>query len=208
MVRSPARRGRRQTEAAAAARQPSAVRGLALSAGAGHRLVPSRRPPIPFRGSLGRVDPDRHDGRRSPRRSRSRARHHAGRVRLYSEGRRESEFPNLELTEADVVSTWSGVRPVIASGSNVDPSKETRDSLILEENGLITVTGGKLTTFRSTALQRSAASGRSPSGTEPGARGDAALRRAVCRDDRGLARLAARAHARAGSRDTGTTRSR
>lgn len=63
------------------------------------------------------------------------------------------EFPNLELTEADVVSTWSGVRPVIASGSNVDPSKETRDSLILEEDGLITVTGGKLTTFRSTALQ-------------------------------------------------------
>jgi glycerol-3-phosphate dehydrogenase len=63
-----------------------------------------------------------------------------------------SEFPDLELAEADVVSTWSGVRPVIASGANVDPSKETRDSLILEEDGLVTVTGGKLTTFRSTAL--------------------------------------------------------
>ena len=64
----------------------------------------------------------------------------------------QTEFPNLDLGEADVVSTWSGVRPVVASGSNVDPSKETRDSLILEENGLVTVTGGKLTTFRSTAL--------------------------------------------------------
>jgi glycerol-3-phosphate dehydrogenase len=63
-----------------------------------------------------------------------------------------SEFPSLGLREADVVSTWSGVRPVIASGSNVDPSKERRDSLILIENGLITVTGGKLTTFRSTAI--------------------------------------------------------
>ncbi len=63
-----------------------------------------------------------------------------------------SEFPDLGLSEADVVSTWSGVRPVVASGSNVDPSKERRDSLIVEENGLITVTGGKLTTFRSTAL--------------------------------------------------------
>jgi len=63
-----------------------------------------------------------------------------------------SEFPALGLIEADVVSTWSGVRPVIASGANVDPSKEKRDSLILNENGLITVTGGKLTTFRSTAL--------------------------------------------------------
>jgi glycerol-3-phosphate dehydrogenase len=63
-----------------------------------------------------------------------------------------SEFPSLGLLEADVVSTWSGVRPVIASGANVDPSKEKRDRLILNENGLITVTGGKLTTFRSTAL--------------------------------------------------------
>ena len=64
----------------------------------------------------------------------------------------QSEFPSLGLGEADVVSTWSGVRPVIASGANVDPSKERRDSLILNENGLITVTGGKLTTFRSTAV--------------------------------------------------------
>ena len=44
------------------------------------------------------------------------------------------------------------MRPVVASGANVDPSKETRDHLILEEDGLITVTGGKLTTFRSTAV--------------------------------------------------------
>jgi len=83
-----------------------------------------------------------------------------------------SEFPNLDLVEADVVSTWSGVRPVVASGSNVDPSKETRDSLILEEKGLVTVTGGKLTTFRSTALAalRQAAD-RVPElkGAEPGA---------------------------------------
>jgi len=64
----------------------------------------------------------------------------------------QAEFPSLGLGEADVVSTWSGVRPVIASGSNVDPSKERRDNLIVNENGLITVTGGKLTTFRSTAI--------------------------------------------------------
>ena len=61
-------------------------------------------------------------------------------------------FPSLGLGEADVVSTWSGVRPVIASGQKVDPSKEKRDSLILNERGLITVTGGKLTTFRTTAI--------------------------------------------------------
>ena len=63
-----------------------------------------------------------------------------------------AEFPGLGLSEEDVVSTWSGVRPVIGSGANVDPSKEKRDSLILNEQGLITVTGGKLTTFRTTAI--------------------------------------------------------
>lgn len=63
-----------------------------------------------------------------------------------------SEFPSLGLDETDVVSTWSGVRPVIASGAKVDPSKEKRDSLILNEDGLVTVTGGKLTTFRTTAI--------------------------------------------------------
>ena len=67
-----------EAEAAAIARQPSPVRGLALSAGAGRRFVPSRRPPPPFRSSLGGIHPDRHDGRRSSRRSRSRARRSRG----------------------------------------------------------------------------------------------------------------------------------
>lgn len=62
------------------------------------------------------------------------------------------EFPALDLSESDVVSTWAGVRPVVASGAHVDPSKETRDRLIVQEGGLLTVTGGKLTTFRATAV--------------------------------------------------------
>lgn len=56
-------------------------------------------------------------------------------------------FPALELTERDVVSTWSGVRPVINTGAK-DPSKESREHALWSEDGLITVTGGKLTTFR------------------------------------------------------------
>jgi glycerol-3-phosphate dehydrogenase len=63
------------------------------------------------------------------------------------------QFPALALTPADVLSTWSGVRPVLASGRAVDPSQETREHLVIEEDGLITVTGGKLTTFRSTAIE-------------------------------------------------------
>ncbi|HMN73502.1 MAG TPA: glycerol-3-phosphate dehydrogenase/oxidase [Rhodoblastus sp.] len=61
-------------------------------------------------------------------------------------------FPALDLVEEDIVSTWAGVRPVVASGAHVDPSKEARDHLIVEEGGLLTVTGGKLTTFRATAV--------------------------------------------------------
>jgi len=61
-------------------------------------------------------------------------------------------FPNQNLEAKDVVSTWAGIRPVIATGK-IDPSKESREHVIWEENGLITVTGGKLTTFRIMALQ-------------------------------------------------------
>jgi glycerol-3-phosphate dehydrogenase len=56
-------------------------------------------------------------------------------------------FPSLELTEKDIISTWSGVRPVINTGAK-DPSKESREHALWNENGLFTVTGGKLTTFR------------------------------------------------------------
>lgn len=62
-------------------------------------------------------------------------------------------FPALALNEADVRSTWSGVRPVVSSGRGVAPSSEPREHLVLDEQGLVTVTGGKLTTFRSTARQ-------------------------------------------------------
>lgn len=65
----------------------------------------------------------------------------------------QAEFPTLGLAEGDVVSSYAGVRPVVASGHAVAPSEEGREHLILEEDGLISVTGGKLTTFRSTALQ-------------------------------------------------------
>jgi glycerol-3-phosphate dehydrogenase len=43
------------------------------------------------------------------------------------------------------------VRPVIGAGK-ADPSKESRDHVVWEESGLLTVTGGKLTTFRLIAL--------------------------------------------------------
>jgi glycerol-3-phosphate dehydrogenase len=61
-------------------------------------------------------------------------------------------FPRLELAEKDVRSTFAGVRSVINTGAR-DPSKESREHALWEENGLLTVTGGKLTTFRVMALE-------------------------------------------------------
>jgi glycerol-3-phosphate dehydrogenase len=61
------------------------------------------------------------------------------------------QFPQLGLQRSDVIATYAGVRPVIDSGK-ADPSKEGRDHALWLEEGLLTVTGGKLTTFRVIAL--------------------------------------------------------
>ncbi len=63
----------------------------------------------------------------------------------------EFQFPQLALTLDDIIATYAGVRPVIDSGQ-ADPSKEGRDHAVWLEQGLLTVTGGKLTTFRLIAL--------------------------------------------------------
>ncbi len=59
----------------------------------------------------------------------------------------EAEFPSLRITAADALASFAGVRPVIGTGK-ADPSKESRDHAVWDESGLLTVTGGKLTTFR------------------------------------------------------------
>ena len=68
-----------------------------------------------------------------------------------------SQFPDNELKHSDVLSTWAGVRPVIGAEKSKDPSKERRDHAVWSDNGLITVSGGKLTTFRLIALDALAA---------------------------------------------------
>jgi glycerol-3-phosphate dehydrogenase len=59
----------------------------------------------------------------------------------------EYQFPSLTVNLDDIISTYAGVRPVVGCGK-LNPSEESRDHVIWEENGLFTVTGGKLTTFR------------------------------------------------------------
>ncbi|MCB1690840.1 MAG: FAD-dependent oxidoreductase, partial [Halioglobus sp.] len=66
-------------------------------------------------------------------------------------------FPSRGITRDDIISTWAGVRPVIGSDKSTDPSKERRDHAVWVDGGLVTVSGGKLTTFRLIALDALAA---------------------------------------------------
>ncbi|WP_201616369.1 glycerol-3-phosphate dehydrogenase/oxidase [Psychrobacter immobilis] len=66
-----------------------------------------------------------------------------------------SLFDDADLNREDVISTWAGVRPLISEGGDgkrVSPSKEKRDHSVWLDNNLVTVSGGKLTTFRLIAL--------------------------------------------------------
>ncbi|MEO8335019.1 MAG: glycerol-3-phosphate dehydrogenase/oxidase [bacterium] len=64
-------------------------------------------------------------------------------------------FPDAALTRSDVVSAWAGLRPLaVAGGGGSNASAASREHAISEvEPGLVRVTGGKLTTFRSMASQ-------------------------------------------------------
>lgn len=57
-------------------------------------------------------------------------------------------FPQVDLKTGDIISTWAGVRPIIGSEKSKDPSKERRDHAVWTDSNLVTVSGGKLTTFR------------------------------------------------------------
>jgi glycerol-3-phosphate dehydrogenase len=62
----------------------------------------------------------------------------------------QTRMPGLDLTLEDAICGWAGVRPVVGRGRG-DPTRESREDLILDESGLLSVAGGKLTTFRLTA---------------------------------------------------------
>ena len=61
-------------------------------------------------------------------------------------------FPALNLTIQDVQAVFAGIRPV-ADIRTGDPTKASREHLILYESGLLTVVGGKMTTFHIMALE-------------------------------------------------------
>ncbi|MEN8212336.1 MAG: glycerol-3-phosphate dehydrogenase/oxidase [Thermodesulfobacteriota bacterium] len=56
-------------------------------------------------------------------------------------------LPNVNFSLKECISSFSGVRPVL-SRKNKPASKESREHVVWKDRGLITVTGGKLTTFQ------------------------------------------------------------
>jgi glycerol-3-phosphate dehydrogenase len=60
-------------------------------------------------------------------------------------------FPSLKITEKDIESSWTGLRPLIhEEGKN--PSEISRkDEIWISNSGLITIAGGKLTGYRKMA---------------------------------------------------------
>lgn len=56
-------------------------------------------------------------------------------------------LPGARITESDILSTWAGLRPLVAAPGH--PSAVSRTHVIVESpSGLLTITGGKLTTAR------------------------------------------------------------
>jgi glycerol-3-phosphate dehydrogenase len=61
-------------------------------------------------------------------------------------------FPAARLTEDDVRSTWAGLRPLLAEDGSRTPSAVSREHALVEgARGMITIAGGKLTTYRAMA---------------------------------------------------------
>jgi glycerol-3-phosphate dehydrogenase len=65
-------------------------------------------------------------------------------------------FPGARLTRDDVVSAWAGIRPLAAahrSGANGTASASREHAIERDPRGLVSVSGGKLTTYRAMAAQ-------------------------------------------------------
>ena len=61
-------------------------------------------------------------------------------------------FPAVNLVPDDVISTWAGLRPLMrpaTAGGDLDESAVSREhQIVVGQDGLITIAGGKLTTYR------------------------------------------------------------
>jgi glycerol-3-phosphate dehydrogenase len=61
-------------------------------------------------------------------------------------------FPAAHLTPGDVVAAWAGIRPLVASGDKNPGAASREHAIAWTVPGLLSVTGGKLTTYRAMAV--------------------------------------------------------
>ncbi|XP_045609208.1 glycerol-3-phosphate dehydrogenase, mitochondrial isoform X4 [Procambarus clarkii] len=61
--------------------------------------------------------------------------------------------PDVEVRRGDVLSAWAGIRPLVQDPNKTDTQSIARNHIVhVSDNGLVTVAGGKWTTYRSMAL--------------------------------------------------------
>ncbi len=62
-------------------------------------------------------------------------------------------FPSAKLARGDVVSAWAGIRPLVATSADSPNAASREHAIQVTPAGVVTITGGKLTTYRIMAAQ-------------------------------------------------------
>jgi glycerol-3-phosphate dehydrogenase len=59
-----------------------------------------------------------------------------------------SSFPGAEISDEDVISAFAGLRPLVSANGESTAEVSRKEEIFESESGLITIIGGKLTTYR------------------------------------------------------------
>ncbi|MCC7054190.1 MAG: glycerol-3-phosphate dehydrogenase/oxidase [Gemmatimonadaceae bacterium] len=62
-------------------------------------------------------------------------------------------FPQAALSPADVISAWAGIRPLVAHADTSANDASREHEIATSASGLVSITGGKLTTYRAMASE-------------------------------------------------------
>lgn len=62
--------------------------------------------------------------------------------------------PDIDVRKGDVLSAWSGIRPLVSDPNKLDTQSLVRNHLVhVSPTNLVTIAGGKWTTYRSMAQE-------------------------------------------------------
>jgi glycerol-3-phosphate dehydrogenase len=62
-------------------------------------------------------------------------------------------FPTVKVVPTDVISTWAGLRPLIASNAGEESDVSREHEIFVRDDGVTIIAGGKLTTYRRMAKE-------------------------------------------------------